>query len=298
MQKAWYILNYHDIAWEENALLRPIGGTFSPDLFEDHIIALKSRFQIVDIQTGFNAWKNNTINSPLISIWFDDGFAGCRKYAQPILSHYGYSAAISINSAFTLQQEIYWRLQLAWLSTNGLLPGLKKELKSAGYIIPTGIKLREYTLGEFDLNMRQIINAYFNSYANTQVIKSAHALFDSIEGLNTLKSSGWTMANHSASHFPVSEKKSLPFFLPQFLECDTEMKKMFGEESPFWVLPFDRKPDPGLHAMFEAMPETASKTLVHVGNKINTQGAQSRYLYRLFVPDVKGKDLLKYLQRF
>ena len=97
MKKAWYILNYHNISWEENALLRPIGGSFSPDLFEEHIVALQNHFEIVGINEGYTAFSQGSIRKPLLSIWFDDGLAGCRTYAEPILSHYGLSAAMYLN---------------------------------------------------------------------------------------------------------------------------------------------------------------------------------------------------------
>lgn len=298
MKKAWYILNYHNISWEENILLRPIGGSFSPDLFEEHILALQEHFEIVGVNEGYAALSQGKIQKPLLSIWFDDGLVGCRTYAEPILSHYGITAAMSVNASFTLQKEVYWRMQLAWLSNSGHLATLKKDLKSAGFAIPAQTSMREYTLGEFELGMREIINTCFHKFANSQVIKSAHALFDSVEGLKFLKQKGWVMANHSASHFPVSEKKSLPLFLSEFETCERDLEAMLGRGSQFWVLPFDRKPDPELHTIFENSPYASSHVLVHVGNAINQNGADPRYLYRLFVPDVRGRELIHHLRRF
>ena len=298
MKKAWYILNYHNISWEENALLRPIGGSFSPDLFEEHIVALQKHFEIVGVNEGYAALSQGKIQKPLLSIWFDDGLVGCRTYAEPILSHYGLTAAMSVNASFTLQKEVYWRMQLAWLGSAGHLPELKKDLKTAGFVIPSQASLREYTLGEFEPLLRQTIDACFSKHANQQVLQAAHKLFDSVEGLQFLKNKGWVMANHSASHFPVSEKKSLPFFLNEFEACERELEKMFGSGSQFWVLPFDRKPDPELHTIFENSPFSSSHVLVHVGNALNQNGANPRYLYRLFVPDVRGKELIHHLRRF
>jgi peptidoglycan/xylan/chitin deacetylase (PgdA/CDA1 family) len=298
MKKAWYILNYHNISWEENRLLRPIGGSFSPDLFEEHIIALQEHFDIVGVNEGYAGFSQGKIQKPLLSIWFDDGLAGCSTYAEPILSHYGHKAAMSVNSSFTLGKEVYWRMQLAWLNSEGLLPMLKNSLKAAGYIIPPQTSLREFTLGEFDTNLRTIINQCFIAHASPRVILAAHKLFDSVRNLQNLKAKGWVMANHTASHFPVSEKKSLPLFLSQFQECELELESMFGTGSQFWVLPFDRKPDPELHAIFENSAFSKSHVLVHVGNAINNNGADPRYLYRLFVPDIRGNELVHYLKQF
>lgn len=298
MKKAWYILNYHNISWEENSLMRPVGGTFSPDLFEEHIAALQKHFEIVGVNEGYEAWKNGKIQKPMLSIWFDDGFAGCRLYGEPILRHFGYMAAMSINSSFTLKKEIYWRLQLAWLYANGYLNKLRKSLSTSGYQIPEGVVLREFTLGEFDIQLRNMIHEIFAENAGPAVVQAAQSLYDSVEGLCSLKESGWVLANHTASHFPVSEKKSLPLFISEFEKCEQELKSMIGVGSEFWVLPFDRKPDPGLHNLFESSGYANTHTLVHVGNKINHSGADSKYLYRLFVPDVRGNELVHYLKRF
>ncbi len=171
-------------------------------------------------------------------------------------------------------------------------------MTKAGYKIPSGHSLREYTLGEFDLQLRALIHSCFSTHANDQLVKAAFSVFDSVEGLQQLMSNGWILANHSASHFPVSEKKSLPLFLEQFITCDTDLSDMFGKGSPFWVLPFDRKPDPDLHSIFESSPYGQTHTLVHVGNQLNINGMNPRYLYRMYVPDVRGNTLVKHLSRF
>lgn len=44
MKKGWYILNYHDISWEENILMRGVGGTVPTDIFYDHVKNLKNNF--------------------------------------------------------------------------------------------------------------------------------------------------------------------------------------------------------------------------------------------------------------
>src|SRR4051812_40209369 len=116
MKKAWYILNYHDISWEENAYMLGIGGSFSPDIFNEQVQTLKNSMRCVSVQEGFEAFRSNKISEPLLSFWFDDGFTGVRKYAYPILEENNIKAAIAINSRFMLHEELFWRCKLSYLS--------------------------------------------------------------------------------------------------------------------------------------------------------------------------------------
>ena len=116
MEKGWYILNYHDISWEENLFMRGIGGHFPPDIFRSHIEQLSLYGKLISVADGLKQYSSGVINETLISFWFDDGFAGVRKYAFPLLADYNVKGAVSINSKFLLRKEMFWRLKLSYLS--------------------------------------------------------------------------------------------------------------------------------------------------------------------------------------
>ena len=85
MNPGWYILNYHDISWEESAYTRAIGGNLPPDIFRSHLVALGQNARLVSIPDGFQRFRQGGIDEPLVSFWFDDGLTGVRKYALPLL---------------------------------------------------------------------------------------------------------------------------------------------------------------------------------------------------------------------
>ena len=85
MNPGWYILNYHDISWEECAYTRAIGGNLPPDIFRSHLDALSQNARLVSIPDGFQRFREGDIDEPLVSIWFDDGLASGRKYALPLM---------------------------------------------------------------------------------------------------------------------------------------------------------------------------------------------------------------------
>lgn len=37
MKAGWYILNYHDISYEDSVFTPTIGGAFRPDVFYNHL---------------------------------------------------------------------------------------------------------------------------------------------------------------------------------------------------------------------------------------------------------------------
>ena len=59
LKKAWYILNYHDINWELGPINSGIGGTFSPDMFNEHLKYLSDNFEFVSVDDGIKKMRNN-----------------------------------------------------------------------------------------------------------------------------------------------------------------------------------------------------------------------------------------------
>ena len=98
-------MNYHDINWELGPINSGIGGTFSPNMFYEHLKCMQDHFEFVSIYEGIDRLNKNKINKPILSIWFDDGLVGVRKYGFDILEHFGLKGAISINSNFYLPSQ-------------------------------------------------------------------------------------------------------------------------------------------------------------------------------------------------
>lgn len=67
------------------------------------------------------------VRKPLFSFWFDDGFAGVRRCAAPILAERGITGALSICSRFTTRKEMFWRLKPSYLESidAGRAPAIK-----------------------------------------------------------------------------------------------------------------------------------------------------------------------------
>jgi peptidoglycan/xylan/chitin deacetylase (PgdA/CDA1 family) len=298
MKKAWYILNYHNISWEENAFIRPIGGSFPPDLFEEHILALKQHFEITGIDEAYHQFSTGNIQKPLLSIWFDDGLLDVRKYAYPILKQYGFSAGASINSSMLLREETFWRFELGWLHYKDQMHQLRAALKNIGVHIPVNAQIREYFLDHFTMEMRDILHQVFIQNISTYSLDECKKMYDHVEGLKMLAENGWHLANHTASHYPVSEAGQLPMLIPEFQKCGLAIKECLGIDSPFWVLPFDRKPAPNLVEYFNSAKAAENKVMVHVRNKVNLNGSDPRHVYRLFVPELNGNNLIQYLRKF
>jgi len=295
LKNGWYILNYHDISWEENPYLVGIGGTFPPDIFREHLEALSQVGELVSVQEGFRRWKEGSIDKALISFWFDDGFLGVRKYAMPIMEAFAVKGAISINSRFTLREEMFWRLKLSYLSQVDGLRFLRSRLKPFGYTL--GQSVKAFVMDHFSYEIVTQIDEVYNGFTHAQERKDAFRIFDSMEGIKTLHENGWVITNHSSAHYPVSEAAHIDHFAKEFLECEEALKKHLEGETDFWVLPFDRKSldNQALLTHFHEADD-AQRHLVLVGDKINTTYTpQEKLIYRIEPPYLNAKELVKYL---
>ena len=295
MKNGWYILNYHDIAWEENDFLKGIGGSFPPDIFNEHLEQLSRHAELVSVQEGFEQYQKGSLKRPLVSIWFDDGLAGVRKYALPILEAHKVKAGMSINSRFMLREELFWRAKLSFLSQVDGLRFLRAKLRKHGY--DNSMLVKGFVLDRFCDEFVDAIDDVYARFTDAGFREDAFRIFDTVDGIKHLAAQGWEIANHSAAHYPVGEDAYISKFAEQFNECEAAMQQHLGSGSRFWVLPFDRKRDDSLIATFTAA-NAAGRHLVLVGDRFNTSAtANDKVLYRVYVPDVNGKELVAKLRR-
>jgi hypothetical protein len=296
MRKAWYILNYHDISWEDGAFTRAIGGTFPPDIFEGHVTALKKHFRLVSVQQGLKELEEG-ISEPIVSFWFDDGFLGVRKNAQPILERHGVTGASSINSSFLLRQEFFWRLKLGYLTQVDGMRFIRSGLRKLG--ISFSGNIRGLVMDNFSDEVLELIDRVFIDHSSAAIRDDAWRLFDDVEGTRALLNSDWVIANHSASHYPVSETSFSHQFAAQFQECEGALNSSLGINTDFWVMPFDRGPKSratDLDATI-ATANPGSRHMVFVGNGLNHSAEKhNKKLYRINVPYLPGAELIGYLE--
>ena len=291
MKKGWYILNYHDISWEESIWMRGIGGTFAPDIFQEQLEILSKSARPVSIEEGFKRFLDADIDEPLVSFWFDDGFRGVRKYAMPIMKEYSIEGAVSINSRFALREEMFWRAKLSFLAHSDASRLLRSRLKK--FAFRTGREyIKAFTLDHFSRDIVEIIDELYEEFCPEHSREDAFRIFDTFEGIRTLLENGWEICNHSSAHYPISEESYIHRFTDEFIECEEAIERELGISTRFWGLPFDRK-SVDIAQMRKLMDEKGygERTLVMVGNRVNiAQEKLSGTIFRIEAPSLPAKD--------
>jgi Polysaccharide deacetylase len=277
----WYILLYHEVSWEEAPFLRYIGGTCPPDVFRDHVETCATLGALVSIEQGMNRLQRCDFTEPVFSFWFDDGLAGVRRYAAPILAEHGVTGATSVCSRFVARAEMCWRFKLSYLQSSDAGRHLRERLRKFGF--QEQDLARHFTLDKFDEGILSIIDQLYEEVTCPFMREDAFRIFDTPEGLLELCQKGWTIANHSAAHYPIGESQVKISLLEQFVECEQFMSDLFKKESKFWVLPFDRKVQ--LTAL-DVIRRPPGRQIVLVRNKVNVplNSEDSGILYRINSP--------------
>jgi len=281
LNPGWYLLLYHNVSWEESPFLWHIGGTCPPDIFRDHVQQCSQLGELVSVQDGIETIKKGPVNRPLFSFWFDDGFAGVRKYAEPILAEWKITGATSVCSRFATGTELFWRLKLSYLNSAGAAGQLRSQLHKYG--CSPSDSLSEFTVTKFGPELLDAINNLFEEVASPVVQENAGSLFDTPDQLRSLHEQGWVIANHSAAHYPNRDGCADQEVLEEFEECDEFLESIIGRPSPFWVAPFGTMSPGYVEAITDKYD---SKTIVLVGDKGNVPArvVSDRVWYRVSAP--------------
>lgn len=289
----WYILTYHNVSWEESPLIRGIGGTCPPDVFREHVRTCAEVGALVGVKEGLGRLRGSDVNEPLISFWFDDGLAGVSRHAAPILAEHGVTGAQSVCSRFATRSEMFWRFKLSYVHAAGADGELRERLHGLG--LSRSELLRHFTMDRFCDEVLTAIDQVYAAVAEPSAQHRAFRIFDTPEALSELRRSGWVLANHSAAHYPIGERGVEVPLLDQFLECERFLVDLVGEESGFWVLPFDRGVE--LSAL-EPARAPGKRSIVLMGNKVNRPGAgrDPDLLYRIHSPENDRRGVLSVLQ--
>lgn len=293
----WYILLYHEVNWTTHPALGRVQQVCNPGLFEQHLTELSKFGQLESVDSAYKKMAAGHKDGPLISVWFDDGFKGVRKYAAPILKRFGVTGASSVSDQFISRQKIMWRLKLGYITEKDGLRFLRSRLKKFG--LQKGDSIKSFTLNSFSERLAQQIDSLFEEISTERDRLELKRLFDDEEGTRRLIEDGWTITNHSSEHFPIGEESAIGLFEAQFLGCGRFLTDRFSLNPKYWVLPFSRISQNSKHLMgrFEKARPSSDTKLVLVGNKFNTsESLKSGVLTRIGTPNVPPKQLIQKLR--
>jgi len=236
MRAGWYIINYHNVDWEDSLLTRAIGGTVRPDVFREQLQGYAEKGELISIREGLSRLRaGRRMTRPTFSLWFDDGFAGVRRHALPICREFGVTAAMSVNSRFALRQEMFWRAQLAHLVLTDGLRLLRWRLRRRHGDMPR--RLKGWLIENFSAELRKIVEELYLQFTTEAFRTYARRIFDTAEGIRKLAEAGWAIANHTAAHYPLTPEQGWAAVQDQYEECDVFVKQA-DPESSLWVIPF------------------------------------------------------------
>lgn len=282
MQPGWYILNYHNIDWEDSLLTRAVGGTVRPDVFAQHLEWLREAGELISVSAGLQRLAaGEEFRRPAFSVWFDDGFRGTREYGLPICERFGITAAVSVNSRFALRREMFWRCQVSYLVLTDGARHLRRELR--GHFERVPLTLREWTTENFGPTLRRVIDEVYEQRTTPAFREDARRLFDDVDGIRRLADAGWLITNHTASHPAITLQMGWSKVAAEFEECD-ELVRECGPGAQYWVIPFGN----GAEHFLPQFQQRA--TAVLLGKRRNTvESWQHGLIWRHSVPTHRGQ---------
>ena len=287
MRPGWYIVNYHDVDYEDSILTRALGVTTRPDVFAHHLEQMAEAGRFVSIDEGCALLERDAIDEPIFSVWFDDGFAGVANEALAACEQHRVPAAFSVCSRFVTRTKMFWRAQLSYLAATDGLRLVRSRLRKLYGEVP--MRLKRWTVEAFTEPMVDVIDEVYQELAHEEFRRDAFRIFADEDRVAKLASSGWLIANHGAAHYPCNAALDSDAVLAQFEE-GRELVRALGSPDRYWVVPFgfaegDHRARLAEHA-----------TVVETGNKTNTAERWRRTgsLIRYEAPP--GRDLLAALR--
>jgi len=294
MRNAWYGLLYHGVGWEDPIATRFIARMHSPDVFRDHLKVIREHGDIVSFEEGVERTRKNKLRRPMFTFWFDDGLASVRRYAFPLLTGHGAVGCTSVCSRFFCQEELFWRSKLSVLYYLDGFPALRRRLRRFGY--QPGGSVKRFTLDHFSEDLIDEIDGVYNDYTDESQRDYLMRTFDDRSGTRFLKDAGWTVANHSQAHYPVGEDTAIHRFQQDFEKCEAEIREVTCRASRVWVLPFERPPKRSTHLLETFQQCGDNRFLAFVAPRPTVAAdIEQRIIYRLYVPECPGRDLIHYL---
>jgi hypothetical protein len=268
MKPGWYILNYHNVDWEDSILTRALGGTSRPDVFRQQLRLMAANGRFVSIPEGQELLEGGgEIDEVLFSLWFDDGFSGVRDYALPICDDLGIRPALSICSRFTQRTEMFWRAKMAYLAHADGLRFVRARLRKSFKGVP--FRIRSWTLQNFGAEVLDVVDAVYRECSSEAFRRDATRIFADEAGVGALADAGWLITNHSAGHWPLAPGLGWEAVEKEFDECEAFVRQ-WSPDNRYWVIPFAY----GSEHYREAL--MARATVVEVGERRNTVGSYGK----------------------
>ena len=126
-----FILVYHRVTNDKQAANLRNNSIYnvSPDVFEEHLVYLKSHYEIVHLDYLIDEIRNGRSVKGKIAITFDDGFRDSYESAYPILKKYNVPAVIYLmGNAFETNPLIIW-----WIAIEEVINSAYKKKLSFHY---------------------------------------------------------------------------------------------------------------------------------------------------------------------
>lgn len=295
MRKAWYVLLYHGVSWEDPVTTRFISSMHSPDVFHDHIKAIRECGEIISVEEGIERTMGGKLKKPIFTFWFDDGLASVRRFAFPLLARYGAIGVTSVCSRFFKQEELHWRCKLSVLHHLDGLPALRQRLRRFGFHL--GWSVKQFTLDHFSEKLINEIDAVYHDYTDETHRAYLMRTFDDCSGIRFLADAGWAVTNHSQAHYPVGEDTAIHRFQKDFESCEAEIRKAISRRSMAWVVPFERS-HMRSKVLLETFRQCGGKRFLALVEQRPMVAAdiEQRIINRIYVPDYSGRELIHYLK--
>ena len=138
------ILNYHGVVPPP---LRRIHARFvTTPQFEEHIVYLKTHFQVISLDQAFAGEYDS--GRMAVALTFDDGYRNNLEHALPILQKHALPATFFVSAPQAFGGDILWAdlLDITTATTDGKLQVLDRVFKKNGkgeFVGADGIRLKE-----------------------------------------------------------------------------------------------------------------------------------------------------------
>lgn len=289
---------YHSISKEGNELNHSFNST-SSDIFEEHLIYLKKRFNFINYINLSN--RDFVLPPNPMILTFDDGYRDNYEVAYPLLIKHNIPAIFFITTNFLDNKEISNSNVLAFLIDEYGFKFVTESTLDYGLKIPKSIKpenLIWYISSNFDSRIvYEIVNSILSS-KNLERINLADELklYMDLAQLKNINQDLITYGNHTSNHFNLA-------FLNRIEQYDeiasshkllANISKLSSQKIPF-AFPFGHN---NLH-FNEITKEIISELKIDftfTAESRSYNSANSKSLDRFYIPDnIKANSIPRIL---
>ncbi len=115
---ALIVLLYHAVDANPPQYLRELGTVTHPRTFEDHMLRVKSCFELVSLSEGIRKLRAGTLTKTCLAVTIDDGLKSVADHAFPVLIRHSIPATLFVNHACLTGQRC-WIYDVAQLENEG-----------------------------------------------------------------------------------------------------------------------------------------------------------------------------------